>query len=127
MRIHRVQKGISLKASGASGGVELCLAAVAIDDVVTDIAGIGRIGDAKLRVIEDVEGLGTKLDIEMVGICLEVLEQRHIEVDPPGIPEVVTARVAKGQAAGSGKSSGVEQQRPDVVSARCDERLAAVR
>src|SRR5215470_14946363 len=127
MRIHWVQERISLKASRRPGGVEFCLAAVAVDDIVADVAGVSRVGNPKLRVIEDIEGLGSKLDVEVLGIWLEMFVERHVEVDPPGISKVVAARVPEGQAAWRGKSSRIKKQRPYIVSAGRDKRLAAVR
>ena len=91
MGIHRMKEGVTRKTPGAAGGVELGLAAVAVDDVIACIAWIRWVGDTKLRVIENVVGFGAKLDIEAFLKGFEVLEERHVEVCTRGVSEIVAA------------------------------------
>src|SRR5277367_88354 len=66
---------------------------------------------AELRVIEDVEGLGAKLEAHRF-VNGEVLEQAHIEVRAMGHVQHVASRVAVGESLRSGKRIAVEETRP---------------
>lgn len=64
MRVHRMEKRIALETAGGPCRIEVRLRSVAVDDVVSRIARVRGICNAELGMIEDVEGLGTKLEIQ---------------------------------------------------------------
>ena len=80
MRIHRMQKRLTHETVRSARGIELRLTAITTGHVVACVARIGRIGDAELGVIEDVEGLSAELEVATLTKGLEVLQQRHVEV-----------------------------------------------
>src|SRR5262249_24591615 len=89
-------------------------AAVTPNDVVSRIAGVRWIVDAKLRVVENIEPLGTKLDVSLAQ-DLEVLQQGEVEIRAAGIVHRVPPAVSEGQPAGRDKSCRVVKQRPDCL------------
>ncbi len=112
------------KASGQARGVvrgvvRTRVAANAIG-VAGEIRAVARprasiTGDvAPLRVVEDVEGLGTKFEGNAL-VNREAFEESHIEVRLPWIANDVSAGGAQGQGSGSGEGSGVEEQGPEAA------------
>ena len=77
MGIHRMEKGIAgqaVRSATARSRIVGAGAAIAANDVVAGIAGVRWIVDSKLRVVEDVESLGTELKISLAE-DFEVLQQ----------------------------------------------------
>jgi len=106
--VDRMKKRLPNQAVGGSGGVKLRLAAITTDDVVACVAGVSRICNTELGVVEDVEGFGPELEIASLAERLEVFQQRHVEVGPRRIAQIVAARVAEGEPFRRGKRSGVQ-------------------
>src|ERR1700722_7718444 len=100
--------------------------AVATDRVGAGIAHI-RIVDPKLRVVEDIEGFGAKLDQTVFGDS-EVLEECHVEVQATWVIQGVSAGIAEGQALGRRKCSGIQQKGTETSSiiSTCRDRAVSV-
>ena len=73
MRIDWMQKGITSKTPRRPGGIAGRDIPIAVNNVVSGVARMAGIVDAKLRVIEDVERLGSKFHIETFLEWLEML------------------------------------------------------
>lgn len=87
---------------------------IATDDVVAAAALIVRIVDTELSVVEDVEGLRTKLDRGSFR-HLEMLRQRHIEAQAVRVVEEIAAGIAEGEAARGDKLRRIEQERSKAL------------
>ncbi len=127
MRVHRMQEGIARKTARASSGIKLSLRAIAIDDVVASITGIRRIGDAELRMVEDVERFGTNSISRRSLNGLKCLYIDMLKLIRDGLFREISARVAEGETSGRNESSRIEEKRSDIVSAWSNIRHADVR
>jgi len=94
---------------------------------VRHIAATGIVHTIPLRMVEDIESLGAKLD--RFGLFeFEALEQSHIEIETARSSQRITARVAKSEACGLRVSSGIVKQGPiDSIRHRVEHRFGTVR
>jgi hypothetical protein len=98
MCIERMQERRSRYAIGA-GAFKACRirwTGVTTGDIVSTAARIIGIVNSKLRVIENVEGLGPEFQLASLP-NFEMFQQRHVEVHPPWIIQEVPARISKGE------------------------------
>lgn len=110
MRIYRVQERVARKAIFSSwevGTRRVIWTAIAADRVTPGIASIGVI-ETKLRVVEDVEGLQAKFNFASL-VNREVLNQRHIKVQPTRIIQEISARITKSKAPGGNELVRIEE------------------
>ena len=113
MGIERVQKGSPGYAVWASFCLEpggIIGTRVATDDVVSTAARVIRIVDTKLSVIKNIKGLSSEL--YLAGLAdLEMFQQRHVEVQAPGIIQEIPARVPESESARSHKLGRIPYER----------------
>src|SRR5579863_4781120 len=88
---HAIRTAVRLKAGGIYG------TGVTTDDVVSGASRIIGIVDSELGVVENIEKFRAQLDLARLG-DLEVLQQRHVEVQAAGIIQEVAAGIAKSQS-----------------------------
>ena len=84
-------------------------AAVTANDVVSGIAGVRWIVDAKLRVVENIKSLSTELDVPLAE-DFEMFQQGKIEIGAPGIVERIAPAGPERQSAWSDIGRGVVQE-----------------
>lgn len=109
MGIDWVEKGIAgqtIHSATAGCRIVSASAAIAANDIVPGVAGMGWIVDSKLRVIEDIETLSAEFEIALAK-NLEVLQQGEIEIGSTGIIQGIATAVAERQTARSNKSRGI--------------------
>src|SRR5947209_17077001 len=109
MRSARVQEAL-VQAACISGGV-----------VGSTVAADVTVQPAELRVVENVESLGTEFE-ELVFRDKESLEQTHIEVQTVRVAQDIAACIAERQPRRCGKRTGVVEQRTLDVRSLGDRR-----
>src|SRR5215472_7372415 len=117
MGIERVQERSAGKAIRASRHLEprrVVWSRVATDHVVPRTPGIVHVVDAKLSLVEQVEGLSPKLDLAAFS-PFEVFQQGEIGVETGWIIQRVPPRVAEGESPGSDKLRRISQQRSEAL------------
>ena len=115
MCVHRVQEGVAGQAIRLriAGSTEI-LDAVTRDRIVGAISEIRAwVVHAELRVVEDVENLGTEFKIGRF-VNLHGPEQRHVEIQAARIVQHVAPGVAKGQSARRGKAAAFPSAGPKL-------------
>lgn len=87
---------------------------IAADHVIARAAGIIRVVNPELRVVENVERFRTKFHLTSLGDP-EMLGQRHIEIYLAWVVQKISASVAESQPAGSHKLRGVPEKRTKAL------------
>ena len=118
MCIERMQKRCARDAICSSTGLKaggILRARIATDDIVSATAGIVRVVDSKLGMIENIEKLCAEL--EVAGFFdLKVFYQRHVEVQAAGIIQKISARIPKSQAPRRYKFRCISQERTKALN-----------
>lgn len=112
-----MEEGIARQAIGATPAGRRIISsggAVAANHIVARITGMRWVGDSKLRVVEDVEALGAKLDVALAK-NLEVFQDRKIEIGAAGIVQRIAPAAPERQSARSDVSSWVGEKRPESL------------
>ena len=114
--IHRMKEGVTgqtVDATPSRGGIVGTGGAVATNDVVTGIAGMRGVIKSELRVVEDVECLGSELQISLLAEDFEMFQQRKIEIYAAGIVERIATAISERQSARSDVGCWVVKERPE--------------
>src|SRR5580704_4105809 len=98
-----MQKRTSRQATGIPGGI--VWPTITTNRVAAGIAEVGIV-DAKLRVVEKVEGLDAEFKVAAFGY-FEVLQRCHIKVQATGIVHEIAPCVPESKPHGSHKSGGI--------------------
>jgi hypothetical protein len=117
MGINRMKKrvaGQTVDATPSGSGIVNISVAVATDDVVTGIAWMRRVINSKLRVVENIECLGSELQIPLAENP-ELLQQRKIEIGAAGIMHGIPPAVSESQPAWRNKGRWIVDQRPKCL------------
>src|SRR5271166_1718644 len=108
-----MQEVTGLKTAGVARGA--IGVTVAGNYVVACVAGMRRIIDAELGVIEKVEGL--KAELQRTRFTEgEALAKLHVEIGTVGIAEEIAAGVSEGQSRRSNKFPGIANKRTKSVT-----------
>src|SRR3974390_3874192 len=106
MGVNRVKErvaGQAINATSASSRIIDVCVAVAPDDVIPGISGVGGIEDSKLRVVEDIECFCSKFQVSFAE-DLEMLQKRQVEICPARIWHGGAAAITECQSPRSDKS-----------------------
>src|ERR1700729_2748433 len=120
MGVDRVQERRSGDAIGSAALIasRIRWPGIATYDIVAGAAGVIGIVNPELRVIENVEGLRTKLKLARLGDP-EMLRESHIEIYLMGVVQEITASIAEGQPSGCHKLRRVSQKRTKALEIVC--------
>src|ERR1700733_8563990 len=118
-----MQKRISSQATRIPRGI--VWSTVTTERVAAGISEVGIV-DAKLCVVEKVEGLDAKFKVAAFGY-FEVLQRCHIKVQATGIVHEIATCVPKGKPLGSHKCRGIAYGRTNAQRIIGPYRLGCVR
>src|SRR5215469_3056001 len=118
MGIHRMKEGVAgqtVDATASRCGIVGTGGTVATNDVVTGVAGMRGVINSELRVVEDIECLGSELQISLLAEDFEMFQQREIEIYAAGIVERIATAISERQSARSEVGCWVVKERPESL------------
>ena len=87
---------------------------ITANDVVSTASRVVEIEDSELSLIEDIEELCPELNLAGF-FYLELLEQRHVEVQAVGIVQKISASIAEGESARRHKLRRIPLERAEAA------------
>jgi len=106
-----MQERVPGQATCVPGGI--VLPTVATYGVAAGVAEVGVV-DAKLGMVEQIEGLDAKLKVAPFGY-FEVLQRRYIKVQASRVVHKVPSRIPEGESLRSDKGDGIAQDRTNTL------------